>query len=51
MLTLNDKKTTSSLAPPIFLLFYVAKNWQLKDRWLPLLQQNNVLEKINAYIY
>jgi len=30
---LNHKRTTSSLAPPIF---YVAKNWQLKDRRFPI---------------
>jgi hypothetical protein len=32
MMPLNHKRTTSSLAPPTF---YVAKNWQLKDRRLP----------------
>jgi len=31
MLPHNHKRTTSSLAPPIF---YVAKKWQLKDRRL-----------------
>jgi len=33
LLPLNHKRTTSSLAPPIF---YVAKNRQLKDRMLPI---------------
>ncbi len=33
MLALNHKKTTSSLAP---FIFYVAKNWELKDRSLPI---------------
>ncbi len=32
MSPLNHKRTTSSLAPPIF---YAAKKWQLKDRRLP----------------
>jgi len=32
-LPLNHERTTSSLAPPIF---YVAKNWQLEDRRLPI---------------
>ncbi len=29
----NHKRTESSLAP---LIFYVAKNWQLKDRRIPI---------------
>jgi len=33
MLPLNHKRTTSSLAPPIF---YLAKNHQLKDRRFPI---------------
>jgi len=33
MSPLNHKRTTSSLAPPIF---YVAKIWQLQDRRLPI---------------
>jgi len=33
MSPLNHKRTTSSLAPPIF---YVAKKWHLKDRGLPI---------------
>ena len=36
MLPLNHKRTTSSLAPPIF---YVVKNLQLKDRRLPIARQ------------
>jgi len=32
MLPLNHKRTTSSSATP---MFYVAKNWQLKDRRFP----------------
>jgi len=43
MSPLNHKRTTSSLAPPIF---YVAKNWQLKDIRLPIgaiLQQFQIM--------
>jgi hypothetical protein len=44
MSPLNHKRTTSSLAPSIF---WVAKNWQIKDRRLPIVKsvRKNVLHK------
>jgi len=43
MLQLNHKRTTSSLAPPIF---YVAKKWQLKDGRFPIGPINFLHERL-----
>ena len=45
MSSLNHKRTTSSLAPPIF---YVAKKWQLKDRRFPITPSKHVMVIIQA---
>jgi len=44
MVPLNHERTTSSLAPPIF---YVTKNWQLKDRRLPI-KTSSTYEKLSC---
>jgi hypothetical protein len=52
MLPLDHKRTTSTLAPPIF---YVEKNWHIKDRRFPfeiahLAGQLHMIDKLDGLL-
>jgi len=52
MLPLDHKRTTSTLAPPIF---YVEKKWQIKDRRFPfkiahLARQLHMIDKLDGLL-